>query len=57
MLQHQWRQINNTQSDQVDSDGLSRDEECKESKNIKFIMKRLFTASTPKNTSQPIKSE
>ena len=52
MLQHQWHQINKQQSDQGDGDTMSKDEECKESKNVKVIMKRLFASSTPNTTSK-----
>ena len=49
MLQHQWHQISSKSSDQGDYTNASREEECTESKNVKFIMKRIFTSSTPKN--------
>jgi hypothetical protein len=50
MLQHQWHQISSKSSDQGVYPNASGEEECTESKNVKFIMKRIFTSSTPKNT-------
>ena len=52
MLQHQWHQISSNSSDQGDYPKESRGEECTESKNVKFIMKRIFTSSTPKNSNK-----
>ena len=56
MLQHQWHQINN-KSHPENFDELSslNGKECEESKNVKVIMKRLFTSSTPNNKNNPYK--
>ena len=55
MLQHQWHQIHNPTSTQLENDCISNVEECSESKNINVIMKRLFSTSTPNKSKEHIK--
>lgn len=58
MLQHQWHQINNkSHSESLDELSSINGKECEESKNVKVIMQRLFTASTPNNKTNPYKGK
>ena len=45
MLQYQWHQLNTKTSEDVEI--RTNERECKESKNVKVIMQRVFSASTP----------
>ena len=56
MLQHQWHQLNHNSSENVESSAIDNNE-CEESKNVKVIMKRLYTSSTPNSKQNAYKGK
>ena len=55
MLQYQWHQLNTKTSE--DAETRPNERECKESKNVKVIMQRVFSASTPDTNNRGYKGK